>query len=64
MHYYTNIILFKGIDVGPVIAGVIGSQKPLYDIWGNTVNVASRMDYTGKMGHIHVSRIKICVNIS
>ncbi|XP_042243018.1 adenylate cyclase type 1-like [Homarus americanus] len=44
-----------GIDVGPVIAGVVGAHKPMYDIWGNTVNVASRMDYTGEMGKIHVT---------
>lgn len=40
--------------MGPVIAGVVGAHKPMYDIWGNTVNVASRMDYTGEMGKIHV----------
>ncbi|KOB70461.1 Adenylyl cyclase 76E [Operophtera brumata] len=34
------------------IAGVVGAQKPQYDIWGNTVNVASRMDSTGVMGKI------------
>ncbi|XP_063590927.1 adenylate cyclase type 2-like isoform X1 [Penaeus indicus] len=45
-----------GIDVGPVIAGVVGAHKPMYDIWGNTVNVASRMDYTGEMGKIHVTK--------
>lgn len=44
-----------GIDVGPVIAGVVGAHKPMYDIWGNTVNVASRMDYTGEEGKIHVT---------
>ncbi|KAK7077867.1 Adenylate and Guanylate cyclase catalytic domain [Halocaridina rubra] len=44
-----------GIDVGPVIAGVVGAKKPMYDIWGNTVNVASRMDYTGEEGKIHVT---------
>ncbi|KAK3872759.1 hypothetical protein Pcinc_022182 [Petrolisthes cinctipes] len=44
-----------GIDVGPVIAGVVGQHKPMYDIWGNTVNVASRMDYTGQDDKIHVT---------
>ena len=43
-----------GISTGKVIAGVVGAQKPLYDIWGNTVNVASRMDYTGERGKIHL----------
>lgn len=37
-----------------MVAGVIGSHKPQYDIWGNTVNVASRMDSTGVPGKIQV----------
>lgn len=37
-----------------MIAGVVGAQKPQYDIWGNTVNVASRMDSCGVMGRIQV----------
>jgi len=41
--------------VGPVVAGVIGARKPQYDIWGNTVNVASRMDSTAAPGSIQVS---------
>ena len=43
-----------GVCTGKVIAGVVGNQKPLYDIWGDTVNIASRMDYTGERGEIHV----------
>ena len=43
------------MDVGGLIAGVVGSHKPHYDIWGDTVNVASRMDSTGEADRIHVS---------
>lgn len=42
------------MSVGPLVAGVIGAQKPQYDIWGNTVNLASRMDTHGEPRRIHV----------
>nr|XP_012150842.1 PREDICTED: adenylate cyclase type 2 isoform X2 [Megachile rotundata] len=45
----------QGLNHGPVIAGVVGAQKPQYDIWGNTVNVASRMDSCGEMGKLQVT---------
>ena len=51
----TDLKLRIGIHCGPLTAGVIGSQKFSYDIWGDTVNVASRMESTGEPGRIHVS---------
>ncbi|CAK6434792.1 unnamed protein product [Pipistrellus nathusii] len=52
---YNEFVLRVGINVGPVVAGVIGARRPQYDIWGNTVNVASRMDSTGVPGRIQVT---------
>ena len=47
-------LAFSGLNHGPVIAGVIGAEKPQYDIWGDTVNVTSRMDSAGVLGAMHV----------
>jgi adenylate cyclase len=44
-----------GIHTGPVIAGVIGGRKMMYDVWGDTVNTASRMETSGAPDRIHVS---------
>uniref|UniRef100_A0A3B3S3F1 Adenylate cyclase type 8 n=1 Tax=Paramormyrops kingsleyae TaxID=1676925 RepID=A0A3B3S3F1_9TELE len=53
-HSFNNFELRIGIAHGSVVAGVIGAKKPQYDIWGKTVNLASRMDSTGISGKIQV----------
>ena len=44
-----------GIHTGPVIAGIVGIKKFAYDIWGDTVNVASRMESAGEEGKVNIS---------
>lgn len=44
-----------GVDTGPIIAGVIGRSKVTYDIWGSTVNMASRMEASGEPGKINIT---------
>jgi guanylate cyclase len=45
-----------GIHTGPVVAGVIGRRKFAYDLWGDAVNTAARMESHGVPGAIHVTR--------
>ncbi|MBK6902548.1 MAG: tetratricopeptide repeat protein [Saprospirales bacterium] len=44
-----------GIHTGPVVAGIVGSRKFAYDIWGDTVNLASRMESSGQPGKVNIS---------
>ncbi len=45
-----------GIHTGPVVAGVVGSKKFAYDIWGDTVNTASRLESAGEVGKVNISQ--------
>ena len=45
-----------GINTGPVVAGIVGTKKFQYDIWGDTVNVAARMESGGEVGKVNVSQ--------
>jgi adenylate cyclase len=50
-----SVTIRIGIASGPVVAGVVGTKKFFYDVWGDAVNVASRMESTGVPGRIQVS---------
>ena len=44
-----------GIHTGPVVAGIVGVKKYAYDIWGDTVNLAARMEQNSEAGRINIS---------
>ncbi|XP_071529549.1 adenylate cyclase type 8-like [Panulirus ornatus] len=55
-HSFNNFRLRVGISHGPLVGGVIGAKKPVFDVWGNTVNEASRMDSTGANDNIQIPK--------
>jgi len=52
----TGFSIRVGLHSGPVVAGIIGKKKFAYDIWGDAVNIASRMESTGAPGRVHISK--------
>jgi class 3 adenylate cyclase len=45
-----------GVHTGPVVAGIVGAKKFQYDVWGDTVNTASRMESSGEAGKVNISK--------
>lgn len=56
VHSFNNFVMRIGVSHGPLVGGVIGAKKPVFDIWGDTVNEASRMDSTGSLDMIQVPK--------
>ncbi|OMC50904.1 adenylate cyclase [Mycobacterium sp. IS-836] len=53
-HIWQKVPIRIGLSVGPMVAGVVGTSRFFYDVWGDAVNVASRMESTGVEGRIQV----------
>jgi len=46
-----------GVNTGPLVAGIVGTKKFQYDIWGDTVNVAARMESSGEVAEVNISQM-------